>query len=154
VRSPIHATEWSGTTVERMGAAHCTAMNASNARRRDGVPNSRVRGIKGQRRRFRWRPLKREWRCTKERSGGDYSKRTYSFHDRYSFTTRPRLFHNRKLSRRIFDISQRVPQCARRSRCSQTRVGCVSSVNHPCGSVSAATQIDGGTKKLGALPPK
>jgi hypothetical protein len=109
VPRPIHATEWSGTTVdtvETIGAAHCTAMNASDARRRGGVPNSRVRGIKGQRRRFRWRPLKREWRCTKERSGGDYSKRTYYFHDRYSFTTRPRLFHNRKLSRRIFDVSQ------------------------------------------------
>jgi hypothetical protein len=33
--------------------------------------------------------MKREWRCTKERSGGDYSKRTYSFHDCYSFTTSP-----------------------------------------------------------------
>jgi hypothetical protein len=71
------------------GAAHRAAMNASDTHRREGVPNSRVRGIKGQRGRFRWRPLKREWRCTKERSGGDYSKRTYSFHDCYSFTTSP-----------------------------------------------------------------
>jgi hypothetical protein len=33
--------------------------------------------------------MKREWRCTKERGGGDYSKRTYSFHHCYSFTTSP-----------------------------------------------------------------
>jgi hypothetical protein len=75
--------------TDAIGAAHRAAMNASDAHRREGVPNSRVRGIKGQRRRFRWRPLKREWRCAKARSGGDYSKRTYCFHDCYSFTTSP-----------------------------------------------------------------
>jgi hypothetical protein len=93
--------------TDTIGAAHCTTMNASDAHRREGVPNSRGRGIKGQRRRFRWRPLKREWRCTKERSGGDYSKRTYSFHDSYSFTTSPSAVSKiEMLSRRIFDVSQ------------------------------------------------
>jgi hypothetical protein len=80
--------------TDAIGAAHRAAMNASDAHSGAGVPNSRVGGIKGQRRRFRWRPLKREWRCTKARSGGDYSKRTYCFHDGYSFATRPPLFHN------------------------------------------------------------
>jgi hypothetical protein len=51
--------------------------------------------------------MKREWRCTKERSGGDYSKRTYSFHDCYSFTTSPSAVSKIEMfSRRLFDVSQ------------------------------------------------
>jgi len=64
-----------------------SAIDTSDAPRCQRPPNSSVRSINWQRRRFRRWPMKREWCCAKEHSGGNYPKATQLFHTCYSFTT-------------------------------------------------------------------
>jgi hypothetical protein len=54
--------------------------------------------------------MKREWRCTKERSGGNNTKHTQRFHNSCSFTLTLWQVEDRNLTGAIIDAGQSMPQ--------------------------------------------
>jgi hypothetical protein len=54
--------------------------------------------------------MKREWRCTKERSGGKNTKHTQRFHNCCSFTLTLWQVEDRNLTGAIIDAGQSMPQ--------------------------------------------